>query len=70
MFLYKLAEEGEIWKVQFVADFLDGLIAVAQLLADNASRGLVNQIKGRTARLVFPALGEIFGRDVQYIGKE
>ena len=46
MLLDKLAEEGQVRKVEFVADFLDRLVAVAQLLADSAHSGLVYQVKG------------------------
>ena len=53
MLLDKLAEEGQVGKVEFVADFLDRLVGVTQLLADSAHSGLVNQVKGRTARLAF-----------------
>ena len=42
----KLAEEGNGGEVEFVADFLDSLVAVAQLLADSTHSGLVNQVKG------------------------
>ena len=70
MLLDKLAEEGKGGEVEFVADFLDRLVAVAQLLADSAHSGLVYQVKGRTARLVFHALGEILRGDVQHIGKD
>jgi hypothetical protein len=34
--LDELAEEGEVGEVEVVADFLDGLAAVAQLLADGS----------------------------------
>ena len=53
MLLDKLVEEGQVGKVEFVADFLDRLVAVTQLLADSAHSGLVYQVKGRTARLAF-----------------
>ncbi len=53
MLLDKLAEEGQVRKVEFVADFLDRLVAVTQLLADSAHSGLMYQVKGRTARLAF-----------------
>ena len=43
MLLDKLAEEGKGGEVEFVADFLDRLVAVAQLLADSAHSGLVYQ---------------------------
>ena len=46
MLLDKLAEEGQVGKVEFVADFLDRLVAVTQLLADSAHSGLVYQVKG------------------------
>ena len=59
----KLAEEGKGGEVEFVADFLDRLVAVTQLLADSAHSGLVNQVKGRTARLVFHTHGEILRGD-------
>ena len=45
MLLDKLAEEGQVRKVEFFADFLDRLVAVAQLLANSAHRGLVYQVK-------------------------
>ena len=54
MLLDKLAEEGQVGKVEFVADFLDRLVAVAQLLADSAHSGLVYQVKGGTVRKVLP----------------
>ena len=70
MLLDKLAEEGQVGKVEFVADFLDRLVGVTQLLADSAHSGLMNQVKGRTARFVFHALGEILRGNVQHIGKD
>jgi len=66
----KLAEEGKAGEIEFGADFLDRFVAVAQLLADSAHSGLVYQVKGRTARLVFHTFGEIFRGDVQHIGKD
>ena len=69
MLLDKLAEEGKIWEIELGTDFLDSLVAVAQLLADSAHSGLVYQVKGRTARLVLHTFGEIFRCDVQHIGK-
>ena len=46
MLLDKLAEEGKIWEIELGTDFLDSLVAVAQLLADSAHSGLVYQVKG------------------------
>ena len=46
MLLDKLAEEGKVGEVEFGADLLDRLVAVAQLLADSTHSGLVNQVKG------------------------
>ncbi len=66
----EFAEEGEAGKVELGADFLDRLIAVAQLLADGGGGGLMDEIERRTARLVFHAFGEIFGCDIQHIGKD
>ena len=68
--LDKLAEEGQVGKVEFVADFLDRLVAVAQLLTNSANSGLVNQVKGRATRLVLHALAEILRCDIQHIGKD
>lgn len=44
--LDKLAEEGQVGKIEFGADFLNRLVGVAQLLADSAHGGLVYQVKG------------------------
>jgi len=68
--LDELAEEGEVGEVEVVAYFLDGLAAVAQLLADGSGDGLVDEVKGRAARLFLHALGEVFWRDVQHVGKD
>ena len=46
MLLDKLAEEGQVRKVEFVADLLDRLVCVAQLLTNSANSGLVYQVKG------------------------
>ena len=54
MLLDKLAEEGQVGEVEFGADLLDRLVAVAQLLADSTHSGLVYQVKGGTVRKVLP----------------
>ena len=70
MFSDKLTEEREIGEIEFGAYFLDRLVTVAQLLADTAYGRLVYQVERRTARLVFHAFGEIFGCNIQHIGKD
>ena len=43
MLLDKLAEEGQVGKVEFVADLLDRLVGVAQLLTNSANSGSLGQ---------------------------
>ena len=46
MRLDKLPEERQVGEVEFGADFLDGLVAVAKLLADGVDGGFVDVVKG------------------------
>ena len=48
MLLDKLAEEGQVGKIEFGADFLNRLVAIAQLLANSAT--VVSCIKSRGER--------------------
>ena len=69
MFPDEAAEEGGVGEVELYGDFLDGILGLCQSLSDNVDRVVVNPLCGGLAAHLTDHHGEIFGRDVQHVGK-
>ena len=69
MFPDEAAEEGGVGEVEFYGNFLDGLLCLRQSLGDNVDHVVLNPICGGLAAHLAHRHGEVFGRDVQHVGK-
>jgi hypothetical protein len=68
MFFYKFAKEGSVGETEQVANLLDAVVGLLQVIADVLQDVFRNPFVGGFARMLLAESREVFGRDTEFVG--
>ena len=68
MFFYKFAKEGSVGETEEVANLLDAVVGLLQVIADVLKDVFRNPFVGGFARMLLAESREVFGRDTEFVG--
>ena len=68
MFFYKFAKEGSVGEAEQVANLLDAVVGLLQVIADVLQDVFRNPFVGGFARMLLAESREVFGRDTELVG--